>query len=407
MVDFPFELVERFLFHIDQDPIHPRHRLATLLNCCRVCRLWSSVAQPLLFSAITVKPVASRTRMLHQRFQADPQLRRYVKALCLTADLSLRCRDVDSVISSLPNLKRLLLLSSFSHTQDPATALQTQLPRLFRSRYLTSLSLCGLLDISCNLFYHCQVLEELAIKRTTFTVDAAATLPPESLKSRLQRFVVSYGRDSSQEEFGILHWMIGPKSAFNLEDLKMFLAIDHSDGYNSSETICRFIPHVAAHIQTFLLVPFNNPPPPSLISKVNSDRFHNLRVATIILRQEVCVSGSRNMVPWLLNWLSNLPHPERLEGLVLPMSVQVNVPTEFYLRKQGWADLDALLNLQFPNLRTLCIFVEACTGWKLDVCTYLQSYFPALANRNILCLRNFDYDSYISQMEAGWFDDAV
>ncbi|TFK65073.1 hypothetical protein BDN72DRAFT_962779 [Pluteus cervinus] len=406
---FPLELVEHIISYIDEDPGHLSRRTA-LVDCCRVSRVWRLAAQPKLYSYIPLMPKTRRTKSLDGTFKQFPHLRRYVKALCLTGYLNTECQNLISSVQSLPNLESLRLLSLSFPPSAPGPTLQAQLPNLFRSKHLTSLSLSALRDVQGDLLYHCGALENLALRRTTFFgLDAAAaTSEGGSHKARLQCLIICcVGR----EEVEILDWMMNPRSAFDVGYIETFesTAIDRSDDGNSFGTICKFVSHISGSLRNVVMDPpilYNRSTAAELTNMLKSDELESLRVATISLVQEL--EWPYNNIDLLLSLLSNLPYPDTLEELILPTCFQGNSITtaKKSLREARWPNVENLICSRFPNLKSVHIkcFVPNTLLTGSDIPALLRRCLPVLSDRDILSFDNYSHHMYAFHMENGWFD---
>ncbi len=118
---------------------------------------------------------------------------------------------------------------------------------------------------------------------------------------------------------------------------------------------------------------------------LKTNELQNLRVATLCLLQEL--EWDCNTVPWLSNFLSDLPYPEKLEELTVPTLFQGNTTTENVLRDAGWPNVQDLICSRFPNLKFIrikCFCGNTLLAGSLDIPAFLRSCLPALADRDIL-----------------------
>ncbi|TFK70877.1 hypothetical protein BDN72DRAFT_877507 [Pluteus cervinus] len=361
------ELLEDILYRAYKDSSF-QDLSATLRNCSLVSRQWKEIAQSLLFSEFLLYGRCYNQIKLHQTLISYPHLRDLVK--CIWADIRLfsgmHGLDENAVI----DLYRQLAFSP--RLQHVVLKQKQQLvePRSFKvfsdlvsSSHLTVLSVYEFRQFPIDILYQCTSVRELHVCRSNFSgfatdSDGALTAdtglgnnqgghPSRSAKRpRLLHlyFEVAYGDD-----IALIKWLLHPDCAFDISDLKTFHVLDMSNDLSSYKLARSLAQRVSSSLEELALDPptrFSNKEY-YLAAEYNTfGPLPHLRCLKLSLQQDEFPSGS--LLPWTMQFLSGLSHPERLEELQLPSILSDHVP-ENMNKDHGWEEFDLFLTASTPS----------------------------------------------------------
>ncbi|TFK70665.1 hypothetical protein BDN72DRAFT_525054 [Pluteus cervinus] len=168
--------------------------------------------------------------------------------------------------------------------------------------------------------------------------------------------------------------------------------MDESDLDKSYEAHCKFISCVSPTLKTVVIVP----PIPTLfegsvnrLGLLEPQKLGHISSITFSIVQDVKVG--RDVLPWLVAFLSGLPNPEILRDITLLCELWGIIPETDTFSLGEWRELDSPL-IRFPNLQRVHLECHnnefnanqpraiACTVW-------FRSQLPMLNEKGILSIK--------------------
>ncbi|TFK70670.1 hypothetical protein BDN72DRAFT_958632 [Pluteus cervinus] len=402
---FPPEIFEKFIGHL-ADGEDASERRSNLRTCCYVSRIWCGLAQPILFSQVVLQSwTESQVEQFYESISTRPDLQ--VAFLCIKLDMQEPCPRLVDVIQRLTKLRCLrLILDEFPYASLHHDFL-SHLPPTLKSTRITSLSLASICDFPVQLFFHLVALEELALKDMTYgglKDPTPSPLDPSRWKPQLRVLLLSTTR---YEEADIVPWFLASECAFDLSRLSTFWAIERSNSDVAYGLVCGLVASVSSSLEDVLIDPptgcVGNQP---LTNTFPSQELQSLRIATVAMLQDGYESF--NAVPWLINFLTNLPEPDKLEELELPCEFRgSNCKSQQGLIRQGWPKVDILLGSSvFRNLKDVRIicYCERGNDESFMLRSSLNLILPQLLKRGILRVEYTGLTSYVTSRIRPWLD---
>ncbi|TFK70880.1 hypothetical protein BDN72DRAFT_958497 [Pluteus cervinus] len=370
MDSLALELLEDILYHVYED-LDPTELSNTFRNCSLVSHQWKEIAQPLLFSKFLLHGRRYDQVKLHQTLISYPHLRDLVRCIWIDIDILSGVPELDSnavidlyrQLTSNPRLYQIVIQET--HKEADKQSFKT-ICGLVSSSHLTILSLWGLRRFPIGLLYQCTSVRELHIYRSTFSgyskdgdggLTEVKELEPRSddnqrgsagqapTRPRLARL---YLEAAYEDDVTLMKWFMHPDCAFDISELKTFHFLDMSNKLNSYALARSLAQSISSSLEDLALDPptiFNQE---SYYKSPEYNRFDplpQLRRLKLSLQQDDFPDAS--LLPWTIQFLSALPHPERLEELHIP-SILTDYKPEAVDKDDGWEDLDLFLTSFTP-----------------------------------------------------------
>ncbi|TFK70706.1 hypothetical protein BDN72DRAFT_838645 [Pluteus cervinus] len=389
MQDLPTDVVEEFMLHLNGE-ITERLRRARLLPCCLVSRSWRAIAQPLLFSRVVIDCRSRKEELdpVYKTVSENPHLRSYIQALWIN-NLGLpSLKTFEALGPLLPRLGQ-LRIHTCDYPESSAPALERVFLTMFASERLTSLSFLDV-AIPVGLFSHCTALRELDLREATFhgMDDPVPTKTTHRPKLRLQSLCVF---STKMEHVEVMEWFLTSRCPFDWSDLRTLCISERSDLPRGHEVLCQFVEHVSPSLENLLF----DPPlqccliPPT--ADIPTFPRLNLRIAALGVREELV--EDQNPIPWMMDFLSRLPHPRTVQEIYFHGSMKHNVEAEEW--GDSWMKLDALLTSQrFDHVKVVDFFIyDGLHGEELEELTKsMRELLPNLFGQGKLLLSLPDFD---------------
>ncbi|TFK70674.1 hypothetical protein BDN72DRAFT_838625 [Pluteus cervinus] len=409
MSTFPAEIIEKFVFHINEDT----ERINTLRSCILVSQTWYQIAQPFVYRRMSLEvDDEDEVKSVVDLLSNHPHIRTYIHHLVIVGLLDFAATAFN--LGSLPSLRSLHIQSrsgprgeKYSMTEDPDLA--KSIYPIMGSQFLTSLQMSHVHDVPAQLLRQCVALQALAIRHTTFSRNSETNVEQQIA---LKRLVISNTRHISVEDVNdTVTWLLSPRSPFVFSQLETYMGLhDNEDPQVSYEAQCKFISHVSPSLKTILIIP----PPSSTyrsyrlrdlqnsLDSLEPQKLQNVTSITTVARQN---PRNPSDLPWLITLLSLLPRPEILHDLTILCWLHLSDLKEVDLDRHSekWSGLDALLT-HFHHLRR--VHLECYTG-RNDTITrdrvpWLLSALPRLNERGILSITDdfsMSTDEVIEELE--------
>ncbi|TFK70151.1 hypothetical protein BDN72DRAFT_839463 [Pluteus cervinus] len=367
MPEIPPEIVKLFIYHLGGMEQRQTH----LKNCCLVSHTWRSIAQPLLFSVINLRPHSEATESFARIVTQFPKLIGYVDFFGISGRICDPCEaaiDVAHIVAT--RNPRALEVGWTIHEISRRARLYPSylavLPGLLASTRLTFLHLHRIRDFPATLFRHCAVLKELVLESCSFSQMGQPASPPliAMTRQKLHSLTLRAGR-FSVDETCILEWFTQPYCTLDLSELKMF--VNSSMPFNdASPVICQFIRTFGQSFEAISIDPVHvylarRPATRSIPFPV--EQLRKLESLTILML--LAVSSRTHLLSWTVNLLYNLPEPNHLTRLVFDCLFYSPGGTRRDVEIGEWEEIDKILCLPaFANLKSLVII---CDNEKDDV----------------------------------------
>ncbi|TFK70683.1 hypothetical protein BDN72DRAFT_838632 [Pluteus cervinus] len=338
---------------------------------------------PLLFSRVILQlyPFYFRTpgahnlqRQLKTRSFVDvisqsPHLSQYIDALWIEDPMSAALPILEPIATAIPALKQIRIFDGMSsETQHLLPIFKS----LLNSEHLTSLSLLSF-EISLDIFSNCPGLRELELRDSKLfqtEVTQASNMTPVVSRARPRLDSLSISAASLER---ILSSLTVPEDVLDLSRLRILALYD--DGDNPPIPHCvfysQFVDKVSPSLECINLRPPKTHTP--YLPLPPFPKMKNLRCLSASLRVAHGINPSDSL-PWIVDLLSNLPHPEKLEEVYLHGMFS----REFKLaefnpqdgdRRQCWTQLDTIMTSPtFLSVRTvsLCLYDDLSQEDKRD-----------------------------------------
>ncbi|TFK70153.1 hypothetical protein BDN72DRAFT_566774 [Pluteus cervinus] len=365
MVEIPPEIVELFLYQLNAS----EKRKTNLKNCCIVSHTWRSIAQPLLFSSLTLHTETSNTETLAETVIQSPQLIPYVDYFCISGRIDSAYDTIINVARIAANLNpcTLQLWWTFSRVRrrvELHSSIISILPSLLSSTRLTTLHLLNVTNFPATFFRHCTVLTALSLSCCTFseTDQPDSTLSIRLTRPKLHNLTLLADKPSP-EELHFLDWCIQPYCPLDLSELKVFT--NASMPTQAFEIVCRFVKVIGRSLEAMSVDPNHlHLGPTYIFPPFPAEGLCNLRSLTITMVLAYMTPTTVHF-SWVIDLLSNLPKPNLLNQLILDCVFNLPGRPRPDIRPHDWDELDRVLSLAaFANLENLVIM---CDGEDDDV----------------------------------------
>ncbi|TFK74099.1 hypothetical protein BDN72DRAFT_100399 [Pluteus cervinus] len=423
----------------------PQEISSLLRTSCLVCQTWKSIAQPLLFSEQPLsRSIQQRTP---SRFVTGlvkyPHLRPYVKCVWFCYDWI----SAEYLLAELLPRVQEFTIQGQRYPIDPPLAVLALLQKLpvaaLSSGLLTRLCLTEVLDFPVQVFYHCPTLCELLIEDSTFVGfsletggihnlyngngdNHVACLRPaganiahdlaDCKRPRLRSLSIENSGpiDDSEDidtDLWILLWLTHSECAFDFGSLQslhfkalacqgpaltalisklfdvVFPSLRHLSWTFPEPNLVIYYPYIARRAPECLTA-FARASPKLL----------NLSRLTLAVKD---YHGPLSSLPWIPDLLQHLPHPEKLQELIIP--VTYNIPVCMELVPYNWNRLGLFFSPErssskFPNLEMfqigLYIRMKA-QGIEKELRDFLALTFSALNEKGILHVVQAELPGYV------------
>ncbi|TFK70708.1 hypothetical protein BDN72DRAFT_838647 [Pluteus cervinus] len=364
----PPEIVTEFVTYFNHES-NENVRRANLCSCSLVSRTWRSVAQPLLFSRVILRlaPFIFRTpsartlpgqlkiRSFVDVISQSPHLSQHTGALWIEEPVSTALPILESIATAIPTLKQIRIFDGiYSETRHLLPCLKS----LLNSEHLTGLSLLSV-EISLEIFSNCPGLRELELRDSKLfqtEVTQASNMAPVVSRARPRLDSLSISATSLER---ILPSLTVPEDVLDLSRLRILALYDSNRlPIPYAMFYSQFVDKVSPSLECINLRPPTTYPRYLLLPPF--PKMKNLRCLSASLRDAHGNSPSDSF-PWIVDLLSNLPHPEKLEEVYLHGTFRLEFKrAEFNPqdenRRQRWTQLDTIMTSPiFVRVRTVSI----------------------------------------------------
>ncbi|TFK70143.1 hypothetical protein BDN72DRAFT_839456 [Pluteus cervinus] len=377
-MSFAPEIIEQILSFVGKD-------VPSIKACTLISPIWSSIAQPRLFSEIYVdtrsgKPGSARNpEGLSSILVRSPHLARSVVKYRLVGDVHSPSKGALDITSTLTQLRYLEFSANENANLHPQ--LTSALPAVLSSTRLTGLRLFGIYDFPAQAFQHCIVLQHLVLQYTTLTgLDGPLIARSPKVQLHTFSFATCAGASSGSREREAFEWFMEPSCSFDLSQLRVFISSDTALDPRSYEVFCQFVSKFSHSLGHILIAPCPRfptsiSPPPRLV------RLHTLEIPVTV--------APTNNISWTINFLSNLTAPGLLRRVVL----HYRRPGVHHTLV-GFGPLDKCLSSEaFQSLEDVTVAIYGSEFVEI-ITNYLRKIFYSLEAKKILTVEGYTADHY-------------
>ncbi|TFK71589.1 hypothetical protein BDN72DRAFT_958008 [Pluteus cervinus] len=425
MAELQPELVDLVLKHLITLDTPLNEVAPALLNCCLVSHTWRAFAQPLLFSEVLrrypTRGLSKLSDKLVGTLSTRSYLTKYITSLVVDiGDLSDLSRK--RLFDLIPHVHELFLVARSSPTVKPDLNLAHMWANIRPSSRLTTLCLSTVDDIPIEILYHLSALKRLHlidvgmrdVSREDGSLDSDFC-PVETKTIKLSDLY--FFTQLEPTDINLLHWFLNPQCAFDLSELSTCHIIYIPSNPDSDKHNQVLIEQFFLSVNTHVIRDIAFAPPPNLLSEESNfpryeafRNFSSLRSVKLVLDESS--KTEKTFIEWVvLHFLPQLPHPDQLEELLIPLSFGDDASYDASLASSGWSSLDSLLSLDsgtFSNLNRVQIVLyhpkkqNIYLRYHIDAITFkrsIRSLLPRLDEKGILQVGFSPLHGFMSRSE--------